>query len=113
MDKQIKTFNITSLDLDIIFDRKTIQGAIDSLQSKLQEMSKTYPQYNDFKFSVDYVQDGYDSGYKVMIQGSRLETDEEYETRTRSAQQIEEQLRTKELNELARLKEKYENKFIL
>lgn len=107
MEKEIKTFDITSLDIDYIFDGRTIQEAIQTLQSKYQEWIKTYPHYDNFKFSVDYVNVDY-GGYTVIIQGDRLETDQEYEKRVRLSQRLEEHQRTKELNELARLKEKYE-----
>lgn len=109
MQKEIKTFEITSLDIDYIFDGRTIEEAIESLQSKCQELIKTYHHYDDFKFSVEYDQDDYGGYNRVVIQGTRLETDEEYEKRVRLSQQIEEHQRTRELKELAILKAKYES----
>jgi RNase P/RNase MRP subunit p29 len=104
MQKEIKTFDITSLDITYIFDGRTIEEAIQTLQSKCQELIKTYPHYDNFKFLVEF-----DNGYTVIIQGDRLETDQEYEKRVRLSQRLEEHQRTRELNELARLKEKYES----
>jgi coenzyme F420-reducing hydrogenase alpha subunit len=108
MHKEKKSFNLTTLDLDIIFDNNTIHEAIIALQSKWQDLIKTYPQYDDYTFFTDYVDDGYSRGYKVMIQGTRLETDDEYKKRVEAERRMKEQQETKELNELARLKAKYE-----
>lgn len=88
-----------------IFDGNDVDTAFKILTDEFTAIKEKYPQYNLFKFGLDYR----DQETIFDIYGERLETDEEYAKRVDKILKAEETLREKELRQLAELKAKYEN----
>lgn len=97
--KKKKVFKqLKSLDLNI-FD-----GTLDEVIKRLEDFKTKYKENYD-EISI-FAEQQWDSVY-ISLMGSRLETDEEFNQRTKKDKIRENKIKQKELIELARLKRKY------
>ena len=98
MEKQTKQFNV---DYDLRWEYGI---TISKLRQDLDELEKLGATHIDIDVSVSYDC----ANITIEAKCERLETDEEFEKRTNAIKQSEASVKQRELNELNRLKQKYE-----
>jgi len=91
---------LTYLNLFDMFDYTSTSEVIEYINNLADKYNS---QYESLEFQID------DDKCEVLIYGKRPETDEEYAARIDRLEKEQDYIRIKELAELKRLKEKYEN----
>lgn len=89
--------------------RYEFDGSINKLMEKLREHKETYPQFQDLVIDT-HLYGGNDPELDITLYGLRMENDEEYAARTAKLDENDAATKKKELEDLERLKNKYESK---
>lgn len=100
--KNIKRHHIKSIHIWDLFDGRSPNEVSDTILKLIEGRTEKYDSF-EFEAEEEY------NHISVHLYGLRLETDEEYSFRLNRDRELEERIKIKELDELKRLKEKYES----